>query len=62
MLLAWNSQTLPLSHAIRLSHPSLPAGLLDYTLCPYRGVVDKFWLIVQHFHVCVKSSIGDRRL
>ena len=31
-----------LSLAIRLYHPSLPAGLLDYNLCPDRAVVDKF--------------------
>ena len=28
-----------LSLAIRLCHPSLPAGLLDHIVCSYRGVV-----------------------
>ena len=43
-----------------LSHPSLPAGLLDYIICPYRSVADKFQLVVQHLHVRVKGSIGER--
>ena len=30
-------------------YPSLPAGLLDYILCPHR--VDKFLLVIQHLHV-----------
>ena len=35
----------PLSFAIRLYHPSLPAGLPGYFLCPYIAVVDKFSLV-----------------
>ena len=41
------SQTL--SVATRLYYPSLPAGLVDLILCPYRAVVDKFLLVVLHF-------------
>ena len=37
--------------------PSLPAGLLKYTMCPYRAVVAKFLLVVQHLHVLVKGPI-----
>ena len=36
------SLTLSLSLTIRLYCPSLPVGLLDYTQCLYRAVVDKF--------------------
>ena len=50
------------SLAIRLSHPLLPASPLENILCPYRTVVDKFLLVVKHLHVCVKGSIGERRL
>ena len=32
-----------LSLTIRLYHPSFTTGLLDYILCPYRAVVDRFW-------------------
>ena len=32
---------LSLSLAILLYHPSLPVGLLDNILCPYRAVVHK---------------------
>ena len=32
------------------------------TSCPHRAVVDKFLLVVQHLDVCVKVSIGERRL
>ena len=42
--------------------PSLPAGLGDYTPCPYRAVVDKFLLVGQHLHVHVKGSIRKRHL
>ena len=31
--------------AIRLYHPSRQAGLLEYILCSYRAVVDKFLLV-----------------
>ena len=50
------------SHAICLYHPYVPAGLLDYILCLYRAVVDKFLLVVQYSHIRVKRSIGERRL
>ena len=36
------SLSVSVSLAIRLYHPLLPVGLLDYTLCPYRAIVDKF--------------------
>ena len=55
VLLAWISLTL--SNAIYLYHPSLPAGLLECILCPYRAVEDK--LVVQHLHVCVKGFIEE---
>ena len=50
-----------LFHHLSLS-PSLPAGLLDYLLCPYQAVVDKFLLVSQHLHIHVKGSIGERCL
>ena len=37
-----DSLSLSLSVAIGLYRPSLPAGLLDNILYPYRAVVDKF--------------------
>ncbi len=40
--LARISVILFLSLTISFSHPSLPAGLQDYILCPYKDVVDKF--------------------
>ena len=40
-------------------HPSLPVGVLDYILCPYRAVVGKFFLVGQHWHIRVKESIGE---
>ena len=49
----------PDSLAIRFCHPLLPAGLLDDNLCPYRAVVDKFLLVVQHLHVHVKRPIEE---
>ena len=45
-----------------LNHPSLPASPIVYILCPYRAVVDKSLLVVQHLHVRVKVSLGKRRL
>ena len=39
--------SLSLSLAIRLSHPSLLAGLQDYILHLYRTVIDKFQFVVQ---------------
>ena len=56
MLLAQISLTLS------LSHPSLLAGLLDQILCPYKVFVDKYSLISQHLHICVKGSKGERHL
>ena len=41
-----------------LCHPSLPAGLPNYTLCPHRAVVGKFLLVSQNLPV--KGSIGER--
>ena len=49
---------LSLSLAIRLYLPSLPTGLQDYILCPYRAIVDKF-LVGQRLHNNVKRSIGE---
>ena len=43
-------------------HPSLPAGLLDYILCLYRAVIDKFWLVGQHLLIHMKGSIGEHHL
>ena len=42
MLRALIFLTFSLSLSIHLYYPSLPAGPLDYILCPYRAVVDKF--------------------
>ena len=47
-----------LSLIIRLYHPLRLVGLI---LCPYSAVIDKFKLIVQHLHVRVKESRGERR-
>ena len=57
VFLARISQTLSL--VICLYHSSLPTCLQDYILYPYRAVVDKFLLVVQHLDVRVKESIGD---
>ena len=64
MLLAQICPTLSLtlSFAMRPNHPSRPAGLLDYILCPYRAVTDKFLLVRQHSHDRVKLSNEDRHL
>ena len=43
-----------LSLTIRPYHPSLPEGLPDYILCPYKAIVDRFLLVTQHLHVRVK--------
>ena len=43
-------------------YPSLPAGLLDYFLYPYRTVVDKFLLVSQHLHIRVSGSIREHCL
>ena len=48
---------LSLSHTICLYYPSLLAGSLDYILCPYRAVVDMFYMLVH-----VKRSTGKCRL
>ena len=45
-----------------LYHPSLPAGLPGYILCPYRSVVDKFQLVVLRLRVRVKGSMEEHRL
>ena len=65
-LLAWISLTLSLSIyiyiylTIFLYHPSLLAGLLDYIMCPYRAIVNKFLFVSQPLHVRVKSSIEKK--
>ena len=41
---------------IRPYHPLLPAGPLDYILCPYRAVVLKFLSVSQHWHICVQGG------
>ena len=41
-------------------HPSLPAGTPDNTLCLYKAVAGIFFLVVQHWHVRVTGSIGER--
>ena len=52
--------SLTLSLAILFYYPSLAADLLDYILCLYRVVVEKFLLVGQYLHVHVKGSIRDR--
>ena len=56
------SLSLSLSLAIRLYHPLLPTGLQDYILRLKKVIVDKFLLVDQHLHVCVKGSTGERPL
>ena len=51
-----------LSLAIHPYHLLLPAGLPDNILCPYRAVVSKFWLVIQHWHIHVKGFIGESYL
>ena len=53
------SLSLSLSLAMRLYHLSLPVSLLDDILFPYKVVVDKFVLLIQHLHVRLKGSIGE---
>ena len=43
-------------------HRSLPTGLPNNIVCPFRAVVGKFLLVGQHRHVNVKKSIGNRYL
>ena len=50
------------SLGIRLYHPSLPTCPLDYIVCPYRAVIDRLRLVVQHFLVRMKGSTGERCL
>ena len=45
-----------------LYHPSTTVGPLDYFVCPYRTVVDRFSLVFQHLRVHVKGSIGESSL
>ena len=49
-----------LSFTICLYCPLHSAGLLDYILCPYIAVVDKFQLVGQHPLVRVMKFIGKR--
>ena len=51
----WARISLSLCLAICPYHLSLPVGLLDYILCPYKAVVGKFLLVVQHCHVYVQG-------
>ena len=60
MLLAWISLTVSLS--IHLYHSLLQAGLLDDILCLHKGVVGKFLLVDQNWHVHVKGSIGEHHI
>ena len=60
VLLAWISLTLSL--AIHLYHPSFLTDPLDYILCPYRAVIDRFQLVIQHLHIRVKGPIEERHL
>ena len=64
VLTSWFSLTLSLSLSLFLRpyHPSSPAVLLNYILCPQRADVDKFLLVGQHWHVHVKGSIEERHL
>ena len=48
--------------SIRPNHPSLPAGLPYYILCPHRAVVSKFLLVGQHLYFHVKGFIRERHL
>ena len=40
---------------IRLLHPSLPTGLLDYIWCPYSVGLGKSLLVAKHLLVCLKG-------
>ena len=62
VLLARISLTLSLSLFVRPYPPSLPVGLLNYTLCSHTAFVGKFLLVGQHWHVHVKRSIEERSL
>ena len=53
------SADFPYSLTIHRYHPSLPAGLPDYILYPYRTTVGRFLLVSQHWHVHVKGSIRE---
>ena len=52
---------LRLSLSIHVYHPLHPSGPLHNILCPYRDVVGKFLLVVQHLLVHVKEYIGEDR-
>ena len=54
--------SLTLSLSIRPYHPSLPAGVPNFILCPCRGVVGKFLLVYNHWHDHVKGFIEKRYL
>ena len=57
-----DSLFLSLSLAIHIYHLSLPVGLLDHALCPYRAVIGKFFMVGQHLLSCLKGSIEKRLL
>ena len=52
------SLSLSLFLAMRLYHPLLLAGLLDYILCPYGAIENNFLLVCKNLHVRVKGSRG----
>ena len=56
-LLAWIC--LSLSLTILSYHLSPLAGPLDYVLSPCRAFIEKFLLVSQHLHVCVKGSMEN---
>ena len=58
--LPWISPTYFL--AIHSYYPSLPAGLLDYILCPCKTVVCEFFSVSQHWPIRVLDSMGERPL
>ena len=50
------SLSLSLSLSLHFSLSSIASGRSSrLLLCPYKAVVDKFFLVVQHLHICVKG-------
>ena len=47
------------THTNRRYHPSPPPP--SHIPCLYWAIVDKFLLVVQHFHVLEKGSVGEPR-
>ena len=54
--------SLTLSFAILVYYALLLDGLLAYILYSYKAVVDKFLLVGQHLHFCLKGSIWKHHL